>query len=98
MNIPSFAVMAKADARAEAFSGSIERLAGAHHAVDIRSLSQSVPLPTYMFSYHGIDLFHPNTPWSATNGCCLPPGVERADRGAVTAPGAAIERPRSASS
>ncbi|MDP9832528.1 SGNH/GDSL hydrolase family protein [Trueperella abortisuis] len=65
MNIPSFAVMAKADARAEAFSGSIERLAGTHHMVDIRSLSQSLPLPTYMFSYHAIDLFHPNTPWYA---------------------------------
>lgn len=63
MNIPSFGVMT-ADARAEEFSASIDRLES-HRVVDIRSISQSLPMATYLFSYHAIDLFHPNSPWYA---------------------------------
>lgn len=63
MNIPSFGVMT-ADARAEEFSASIDRLES-HRVIDIRSISQSLPMATYLFSYHAIDLFHPNSPWYA---------------------------------
>ena len=86
LNVPSFGLL-EAEERAAAFSSIIDAQAAeaGHHVVDIRRISRSMPIRTYMFSYHAPDMFHPNSPWyevwaqEFTNVICDARGWPRID-------------------
>lgn len=64
MNIPFFGLLS-GEERAQEFSASMDEIItrAGHHLIDIRMLSQQLPLKNYMFDYHAGDLFHPNSAW-----------------------------------